>query len=186
MKDMNCPYCHKPIHPGETYCSYCGKRLDGKKEKKEKPWLKQLLKAAVLIAILMAVTLYVREGRVTYPKGMYVLYDESGKTIASLSLRTDGSYVLNDLQNYSSYESDQEEPVVVFHHDFQVGKNGLKWDQEEKGKLRKEEGNTYVLEDFLGGLFDETEDACLFCSEDQIFLYPYGDDSQVFVLEKPQ
>ena len=181
---MNCPYCHKPIHPGETYCSYCGKRLDGKLERKAGH--RSLLKSLIVTGAVIVLTLLIHARHIPYPRGMYVLYDAQGRTAASLSLRSDGTYVLDDGQNYSSYESEMDVPLVVFHHDFDVKKDGLTWDEQEEGKLSYEKDSTYVIHDFFGGLFEKTLDAKLFYSEDQIFLYPSDDDSKVMVMEKPQ
>jgi hypothetical protein len=156
--------------------------------KEKKAAGKTLLITVIVCAIAIGATLLIHQAGETYPKGMYVLYNENGRSVVSLSLRSDGSYVLNDTQDYSGYGTGSDLPVIIFHHDWQISDTGLTWSAEEKGTLTadEEQASTYILTDFFGGLFDEAEDVCLFYSEDQIFLYPASDDSTVIVMEKPQ
>lgn len=178
---MNCPYCHKPVREGESFCTYCGKSLKTKKEHKRLP--KQF--KFIFVVLLAAVVVYFGYQHFfssSYPKGMYVMYNTNGDTIASLTLKEDGSYILQDEQNYSSYD---EVPEIVFHHDYEVGNDGLTWDDDVSGKIRKTEASyCYMIEDFLGGLFTPAEDVYLYYADDVIYIYPCsseGTDAYVFV-----
>lgn len=185
-KSMNCPYCHKPLHEGDVYCSYCGKRVNGKREKTAV--IRPLIITVIMCVLVVGITLFVCDQSAAYPKGMYVLYDENGSAAATMSLRSDGTYVLNDKQNYSGYITKDDVPIVVFHHQFSINEDGLQWKETIQGKMKRDEADpsSYILEDFFGGLFDHSQNAVMFVSDEAIYLYPEDDDSEVIVMEKPQ
>ncbi|MEE1411611.1 MAG: hypothetical protein U0J83_06295 [Bulleidia sp.] len=106
---------------------------------------------------------------------MYAMYDETGKTICTLSLQNDGKYVFDDKQDYSIYK-DNEEPAIVLHHNFKITENGLTWKPEIKGKCDKTDSEyTYMLNDVLGGLFEKSEDAYMIYTSNTVYLYSAKD-----------
>lgn len=136
-----------------------------------------------LAAVITAAVLFLT--RPQYPGGMYAMYDESGTVTASLVLRTDGTYRLDDRQNYSSYGSGTA-PLLVFAHDFHIGQSGLSWNAEESGRLhRSGQKDVYLLKGFLGGLFSEKKDVLLLNAGSVIYFYDAdGDDDTVWMMSR--
>ena len=182
---MKCPYCGREIEENEKYCTYCGHKLTGRKKKKH-GWGTAAAALAAAAAVVI-IALLLRAHLHTYPKGMYVMYDAKGRSICQLSLRSSGTYELIDLQNYSSVDDESDAPVVVFHHNFSIGREGLTWDQNSEGRMEEtDQPNIYLLKNFFGGLYDEAEDACLYYAGDSIYLYPESDSSEAYIMVVPQ
>lgn len=167
---MNCPHCHHTISKNDTYCTYCGK-----------PVPKHVyfsFKKVCFLVLLVCVGLFASfsyRSLGSYPSGMYAMYDETGKTICTLSLQNDGKYVFDDKQDYSMYK-DNEEPAIVLHHNFKITESGLTWKPEIKGKCDKTDSEyTYMLKDVLGGLFEESEDAYMVYTSNNVYLYSVKD-----------
>ena len=173
---MKCSHCGKELHDDDRYCTYCGKRVSRSKKIFAMP--------VVLVCLLVGlIVVAVGVSQPSMPKGMYAMHDSSGNMIASLSLREDGTYVLQDEQDYRSITDNGQ---IVFAHDFEIGKNGLEWDKRESGRIhRSGELNVYEIDGFVGGLYDRKHDMYLFDADDVIYLYEKGrPDATVWVLSK--
>lgn len=175
---MNCPYCKHPLHAGETYCTYCGKPVHTTPSFFRKHG-KEIVGIGVVICLVFSLLFFMKSYS-SNVKGMYAMYDETGNTVFTLSLKVNGTYTIEDKQNYSGYASGEEAPLVILHHDFSVSKEGLKWAQEMHGKYAKTDQNhVYRIPSFFGGLFEESEDAFFVYTDSVLYLYSAKDDQGI-------
>ena len=167
---MKCSYCHHPIHKEDKYCVYCGKSV----EHKNFITFKSVI-IIIMVLICLSILCVWNTYQGGYPKGIYAMYDETGKTIFTLSLKSNGSYTIEDKQDYSQY--DESKPLIVLHHDFTISDNGIEWKEIINGKCTKTSTeNTYLLSNVLGGLFTSSEDAYLVYGADIVYLYSTNEE----------
>lgn len=182
---MNCPFCGKPLHENDHFCSWCGREVTRRRRLQfHMPSGAQMVFILSVCAAAVLVMLVLPHGEM--PKGTYGLYDENGTLCAALTLRSDGTYVLDDRQDYAAYAADGNRPLVVFAHEFAIGAGGLSWDPEEKGKLHASgQEHVYEIPSFLGGLFDEKKDVCLLDAGSVVYLYdPDSADGTAWIMSR--
>ncbi len=174
---MKCSHCGGELQESDCYCPYCGRPVVVKKKRKYR-----ILGIVAFVAVLFFVAALVF-WKDSLPKGMYEMHDPQGKMIASLSLRKDGTYVLQDEQDYTVGKQDN---AIVFAHHFRITDEGLTWDKKETGRFRSShEKNIYEIDDFTGGLYDRKKDMYVFDAGSVIYLYEKDNpDSQIWVMSK--